>query len=56
MAQAGLRRPNCDFLGLKWTSNNVDKSKNLYLIEKKEQNELNEQKNDFFEHLIKASY
>ena len=32
----GLSGPsNCDFLGLKWTSNNVDKSKNLYLIGRK---------------------
>ena len=35
MAQGDLPRPNCDFLGLKWTSNNVDKDKKLYLIRMK---------------------
>ena len=32
MAQGVLGRTNCDFLSLKWTSNNVDKHKKLYLI------------------------
>ena len=35
MAQAGLLRASCDFLGLKWSSNNVDENKKLYLIVKK---------------------
>ena len=41
MAQGGFFPSNCDFLGLTWTSNDVDKSKNLYLMGKNEENELN---------------
>ena len=48
MAQADLLPPCCDFLGLKWTSNNVDKNKVIFDRKRNEQNELNEQKNDFF--------
>ena len=57
MAQAGLQRPNCYFLGLKWISNNVEKSKNLYLIGRKmSKMSKMSKKNDFFGHLINESY
>ena len=52
----GSSRP-CDFLGLKWTNNNVDKTKKpIFDCKKNEENELNEQRNHFLEHLIKESY
>ena len=57
MAQTGLQRPNCDFLGLKWTSNNVDKHKKLYLIGR-EMSKMSKmsKKMIFFERHIKETF